>query len=145
MGVESANFVFKSISSPDSVGSVIESLGGRSVESKSNFTEYALTGSEYWIDVQLIDHETNGCDVSIRLALCNPPAAFDQLIKIIQALFEKCSGAFVIRGNEQEIQEWSSTASQAVRNSLEEQRENFINYFGPDVYAVSASDVFKHF
>ncbi len=145
MGFESARFSYSPDRSP--AGGWEHFLSNKGAERRpsgtSRFRQYALKSSGYWIDFQIL--AAGGVlpeRISIRIALCNPEQATEQLLNSLRLLLEEGGGAMVDENSGRRIRAWDSAAESTFRESLLQQQRRFRRFFGDRRAAVPAEEVF---
>jgi len=145
MSFESANFVFWPETTPISGwGLYLLNHGAEPHPTGGNTEQFALRGSEYWIDFQIVPSNSHIKErISIRMALCNPEPAFERLLKSLRNLLEEGGGVIVDQGSHSKIRTWTDTVESDLRTSYLEQQQRFRSFFGDRRAAIPADSVFE--
>lgn len=144
MGVESANFVFIPDTARGSeLVAIVESLGATRFGSKEG--RYVVQGDDHWVDLKVGPYGRRRLpSVSLRVALCNPPAAYCVLARLLASLLRLGGGQVLDLKSREGFSELDEAAQDRVCSTLKSRRADFEHQFGPLEAAISGDDVFDY-
>lgn len=107
---------------------------------------YVLTGPEHWVDLKLgVAAEQRSELLSVRVALCNPPAVLEALERLFEALLAR--GGHVVQDvffnyRGPKITEMDEAARRALRIRFEDRRRQFRQFFDIPDLPIGANELF---
>lgn len=125
----------------DALRRVLGEIGAVPWPTETGYDEWVLHGHDYWIDLQFGPRSTLGRPgLWIRLAVCNPPRAMEELRRIVEKVLAEAGGVIVVDGNaygsiSEEV--WSE-----VRRSMCQLKTSFFRNFKMFEAPISSRDLF---
>jgi hypothetical protein len=137
MAIESANYFY--IPSSGTEDDLIKVLDLHHAERMERARTWVIRGHNYWIDIMI----QQGPQVSIRVALTNPPAVVEHLRKLLDAFWNAFPGKLVAPHESLSFTNWGEQEWKTIVADYRSRRDQFRRHYGEIEAPISADAVWN--
>lgn len=148
MGAAAFNYVYVA---PRECGgeavTIVREMATHTLGVQGRYEYFEMRGDRYWIDLEVlrsVDDDRTRTQVSLRLALSNPPEVEGELRKLIAALLERCGGRIVTNQPRDRFAGFEGDEWERLWKRFTDKQAWFREGYGHFDAAISAADLFSY-
>lgn len=148
MGLESANYKYisKRVNQNDLVKFLMDNFGAILIgTSSSGFINLELGSNGWLVEFQIFPQKLDSSlELSLRIALCNPNAVVDEIIKILSSVIREFGGLILDENSKRTFSVIDSNEEFYLRDAFQKKKSSFQNWYGFFTAAIRGDQVFEY-